>query len=127
MRFITTRQHGIWDYIVNPLLMLAPWLLGFARGGPETWIPFFIGLIGLVGSMSTDYEMGLIRAVPMAGHLALDIVVGIFLAISPWLFGFADYVYWPHLVVGLAVLLGALMTQSVPSYGTSHRPHMRPM
>jgi hypothetical protein len=34
-------------------------------------------------------------------HLLLDVGSGIVLLPSPWLFGFADRVIWPHVVVGL--------------------------
>jgi hypothetical protein len=55
----------------------------------------------------------------MQGHLALDLIAGIFLAVSPWLFGFSDYVYLPHLILGLLEIGAALFTQTVPS----HRAH----
>jgi hypothetical protein len=36
MRFIPTRIHGMMDYAMGLLLIAAPWLFGFARGGAET-------------------------------------------------------------------------------------------
>ncbi len=38
MRSIPTRVHGVLDYLVGLLLIGAPWLLGFERGGAETWV-----------------------------------------------------------------------------------------
>ena len=49
----------------------------------------------------TNYECGLVPRLPVQTHLALDVVVGGFLAASPWLFGFADRVWAPHLLLGL--------------------------
>jgi hypothetical protein len=40
---------------------------------------------------------------------------GILLAASPWIFGFADTVYLPHLILGIAEIGAALMTQKNPS------------
>jgi hypothetical protein len=37
MRFIPTRIHGFLDYAVGVLLIVVPWLFGFAAGGAETW------------------------------------------------------------------------------------------
>jgi hypothetical protein len=45
----------------------------------------------------------------MAVHNLIDIVAGTLLAVSPWLFGFADdgMNFWlPFVVIGVAALLG---------------------
>lgn len=120
MRFIPTRTHGIIDYIVGILLIAAPWLFDFARGGAETWIPVILGAGTILYSLLTDYELGAVRKIPMNTHLWLDIIAGAFLAVSPWLFNFADFVYLPHLIVGIAEIGVALMTQTVPA-----RQHVR--
>ena len=52
--------------------------------------------------------------IPMSAHLGLDYVSGAFLVISPWLFGFADLVYVPHLVVGLFEIVAAMATRRIP-------------
>jgi hypothetical protein len=36
MRMIPTRVHGVLDYLVGALLVAAPWLFDFNRGGAET-------------------------------------------------------------------------------------------
>ena len=36
------------DYAVGLLLIAAPWLFGFARGGAETWLPVALGA-GAIG------------------------------------------------------------------------------
>lgn len=48
MRFVPTRIHGIVDWLLGALLSALPWLLGFARGGPETYVPVALGSIGLL-------------------------------------------------------------------------------
>jgi hypothetical protein len=48
----------------------------------------------------------------MPVHLATDVAAGALLAVSPWLFGFADRVYLPHLVVGLFEIAAGLMTRT---------------
>lgn len=58
----------------------------------------------------------------MPAHLMLDAGGGILLAISPWLFGFADYVWAPHLIIGLLEIAGATTTQTQPTRG-SHPTH----
>jgi hypothetical protein len=116
MRFIPTRVHGVLDYLVGVLLIAAPWLLGFATGGAKMWVPIILGAAAIVYSLFTDYELGLVKATPMPVHLGLDILSGVVLAISPWLFGFAAIVWAPHLIVGLLEIGIALLTQPQPAY-----------
>ncbi|MEX0772148.1 MAG: SPW repeat protein [Balneolales bacterium] len=115
MRIIPTRTHGIIDYIFGVVLILAPWVLDFAAGGAETWVPVIIGAVVILSSMFTDYEMGVSRQISMDTHLTLDAIIGIVLAISPWLFGFAAMIWVPHLVLGAAAFLVSLMTEKVSS------------
>ncbi|HYE54078.1 MAG TPA: SPW repeat protein [Chitinophagaceae bacterium] len=115
MRIISTRVHGYIDYLMGLFLIIAPWLLGFANGGAETWVPVILGASAIVYSLLTDYELGATRQLSMRTHLGLDLFSGILLAASPWLFGFADYVYLPHLILGIAEIGASLMTQTTPS------------
>jgi len=103
------------DYIMGILLIASPWLCDFNRGGMETWIPVILGVGALVYSVMTDYELGLTRTLAMPTHLTLDLVSGILLAASPWIFGFADHVYLPHLVLGIIEIGASLMTKREPS------------
>jgi hypothetical protein len=124
MRVIGTKTHGYLDYLVGLLLMAAPWLFDFARGGAETWIPVILGAGAIVYSLFTDYELGASHRLSMRTHLTLDLMSGILLAASPWIFGFADYVYMPHLVLGIFEIGASLMTKTVPSEErVLHRHH----
>jgi hypothetical protein len=119
VRFIPTKVHGVLDYSVGFLVMISPWVFGFAYGGTETWLPFFLGLSTLVISLFTDYELSISKRIPLNIHLALDFLSGIFLFASPWLFGFAEVVYLPHLVFGLLEMIVPLTTQTPPPYDMS--------
>lgn len=114
MRFIPTNLHGVVDYLTDALLIVAPWLFGFAQGGAETWVPVVLGAGVIVYSLLTDYELGVARVLSMGAHLGLDAAGGILLAASPWLFGFSDVVYWPHLIIGVFEVLAAFTTRTVP-------------
>jgi hypothetical protein len=118
MKIIPTFVHGIADYIGGIALLAAPNIFGFADvGGAAVWIPRILGVIILLQSICTRYEVGLIKVLPMKMHLMNDYIASLFLAASPWLFGFADQpsnVWMPHVVVGVLVFLLTLMTQSEP-------------
>lgn len=65
--------------------------------------------------MLTDYELGVVRLVPMPVHLTLDAMSGALIAASPWLLGFAKEGprYWlPHALMGTTEVLVALMSKT---------------
>ena len=55
----------------------------------------------------------------------LNLALAGILFLSPWLFGFSDRVYLPHLIVGLFEIGTSLMTRTRSSHsdvhGTAHR------
>lgn len=116
MRFIPTRFHGVLDYIVGIFLIVAPWVLDFSEHDAATWTMVIAGIIVLLQTAMTDFELGLIRRIPMRNHLMMDFMLGVLLALSPWLFGFSDYVYLPHLILGIFSILASLTTHRVPSH-----------
>ena len=112
MRFIPTRTHGVIDYLTGALLVAAPYLLGFADGTAAQWVPQILGAALVGASLLTDYELGVVRVIPMPVHRLLDVAAGALLAASPWLFGFADRVFWPHLAFGLFSVVASLITRT---------------
>jgi SPW repeat len=111
MKIIPRKMHGLLDYVVGVVLIAAPWLFGFADDGPATYIPVALGAGALVYSILTNYEFGVVRLIPFRVHLLLDVLSGAFLAISPWLFGFSNKVYLPHLIFGLIEIAAGIMTR----------------
>lgn len=125
MKIISTKVHGIMDYLMGAILIAAPWLLNFSRDGAETWVPVILGSGVIVYSLITNYELGIVKTISMKTHLTLDVLSGVFLAASPWIFGFSDYVYLPHLILGILEIGAGTMTETSPRYGytTSHNAH----
>ena len=115
---IPTRVHGIADYLGGVALLLAPNLFGFADiGGAAVWVPRVLGVVILLQSLATRYELGVVKLLPMRMHLMNDYVASLFLAASPWLFGFHDRpanAWLPHVIVGLGVFVLTLLTQTEP-------------
>lgn len=109
LRVLSTRVHGTLDYVLGLGLLLFPWIFGFAAvGGAATWVPITLGVAIIIYSLGTDHEWGMLRVVPMGYHVALDLFGGIFLSLSPWIFGFADEetnAWLPHVTLGLVLIL----------------------
>lgn len=114
MNILSTRTHGMIDYLTGALLILAPYLFGFSTGGIEQWIPQLLGLAILGMSLITRYELSVAKIVPLSIHLGVDFAGGLLLAVSPWLFGFADLIWWPHLLIGLMEIAVAAITERQP-------------
>lgn len=114
LRFVSTSAHGILDYLIGLLLIGMPWLLGFAAGGAETWVPVVFGGSLVLYSLFTDYKWSAVRRIPMPYHLMLDAGGGFLLAASPFLFGFSSAVLDPHLGMGGVKMGLALVTQLRP-------------
>jgi hypothetical protein len=119
MRFIPTRLHAPLDYIVGAGLVAAPWIFQFSDIGVATVLSVVLG-VGLIAySLFTDYELGVWKVAPMAVHNLFDIAAGALLAVSPWLFGFADEgatAWVPFVVVGLAAIFLGLTTKQSGGY-----------
>jgi hypothetical protein len=109
--FLPTRVHGILDYLMGIVLVAAPLALGFG-GGPQTWLPVLLGGGLILYSLFTEYELGVVPVLSMPAHLVMDAMGGLFLAASPWIFGFAWDVWVPHVVLGLAEVGAAVLTQT---------------
>ncbi len=113
-RLIPTRVHGVLDYAMGLLLVVSPWLFGFSDTDAATWIAILVGAAVVLASLVTDYELSLAKIIPMRAHLGLDILSGVFLAVSPWLFGFADEHWWFFLFAGIAEIGAGILTDPDP-------------
>ena len=126
MRFIPTKFHAPLDYIVGAVLIAGPWIFQYSDSTSATVISIVLG-IGLIAySLFTNYELGVWKVAPMAVHNIIDIVAGAVLALSPWLFGFADdgTQFWlPFVVIGVAaIFLGLTTKQGSYSYRKADSP-----
>lgn len=118
---INTRIHGYMDYLMGLLLLVSPILFNLPAGAPTT-IMVVLGAGTIVYSLITDYELGLLKILSMKAHLGIDLFAGIFLIASPWLFGFANEVIWPFVILGIIEIGAALMTERQPSYPQTQKP-----
>jgi len=125
MKILSTKVHGILDYMTGLLLIALPWIAGFNNVVDATWTVIFVGAMIIMMSLFTDYETGMIRSLPMSIHLNIDIVTGLLLAASPWILGFADQVYLPHLIFGLFETVASLVTTRQVRQHDDEKPVIR--
>ncbi len=113
---LPTRIHGMLDYLLGVLLVASPWLLGFADNAGARWVPVALGAAVLLYSLLTDYEMGAVKTLQVPAHLLMDALGGVLLAASPWMLGFDERVWQPHVALGLVLVVVAAVTNTVPGY-----------
>lgn len=118
MKFISSKVHGVLDYIVAAALFFAPIIFGFQSvGGAAVVVPMVLGIALALYSLCTQYELGVLKLIDFQYHLAIDVIAAIFLAVSPFLFGFinqAPNAWLPHILVGVAVVLVVMFSRPVP-------------
>lgn len=109
------------------LLLLSPLIFNIPMGSVPANVLQIVGGIMIVASLLTNYELGAIRALPMKVHLAADVLLGLFVALSPWLFDFADHRVMPHVVLGILEIGAGLMTETSPRLKVRPtEPHVGP-
>jgi hypothetical protein len=122
MKIIPRPIHGVLDYVVGIILILSPRLFGFNSGGAEQSVPVALGWTTLVYSLLTKYELGALRMIPFRAHLVLDFLSGLFLAVSPWLLGFANRVWVPHVILGLLEIVVVALSRRDPAIKPATTP-----
>lgn len=116
MKLLSPKVHTIIGLVVGAALLVAPWLFMFNDvGGAAVTVPLVIGVFIILNELITTSSASPVKLVPMRIHIILDVLTGIVLAASPWLFGFADEktnAWLPHVIVGIAVIGYALVTKT---------------
>ncbi|HEX8916761.1 MAG TPA: SPW repeat protein [Humisphaera sp.] len=126
MALIPTRVHAVYDYIAGAALIVIPWALAGEYRGAAVWLPTVLGVAALLVTVITRWELAVARIVPVPVHLAVDVLAGVLMAASPWLFGFSHIIAWPHVVVGLTEIMMGLLTSRHPvglvAHAAGHLP-----
>ena len=124
MQIIDTKTHGYIDYIMGTLLIAMAYFINFKSENMPNFVFYLVGALAIFYSLLTKYELGVIKIIPMYIHLMLDSLSGIFLATSPWLLGFADNVFLPHLLLGLFQIGTTIMTRIKPKMVYKRKKYM---
>ena len=99
---ISTKLHGVLDYLTGAQLIAAPELIGLNGRGAMALRAS--GATHAAYSAFTDYELGAVRAIPMRAHLMADAIGAVALAASPWITGSAkegSKGWLPHVLFGV--------------------------
>jgi hypothetical protein len=111
MRVIPTWVHGLADYVIGFFLLVAPDLLRLFHSEQVQWVPRHFGVAILFLAFASRNEVALFKLISMRAHLVIDYLIGISLAVSPWVLGFYKIVWAPHLLCGILIFTLALFTK----------------
>jgi hypothetical protein len=81
--------HGLLEYGLGILAIAAPFLFSFDHNGAVA-LSVLMGAAILVLGGLTDGPTGIVRSLPVASHVVLDVVVGVVLVVAPFVFGLTD-------------------------------------
>jgi len=118
MKFISMRAHEAIDCIASLVFIVSPFMFGFNDGRAAEWVPIIIGIVLFLMALCTRYGLGVVKIIPFKMHVAMDVVAGLLLALSPWIFGFHHYIWLPHLILGILEMGAALMTRTEQTRST---------
>ena len=108
MRLISSKLHAILDYGIGLFSIVLPILLAL-DGQRETMVLLGFGLLIILYSLFTEYELGMSQRIPMWLHFRIDQLLGLTIMVSPWLLNFHHAIYLPHLLLGLALIVNSLL------------------
>jgi hypothetical protein len=112
---LSTRIHGIVDYLVGGLLVVLAVLSGHV-GEPAGLSLIGGGIVVIATAAVTDFEAGVLRRLQIPVHLWVDGIVGLLLAVSPWLLVFYEILWLTHVAFGILLVGVAFFTHTVPGY-----------
>ena len=107
-QFKKVKAHNYIDYVLAVLLMVSPWIFEMGSENMAGRITFSVGLSILLVNFITYHKLGLARILHVKTHLKVDFFLGLFLLVSPFLYGFYETIFLPQLILGLLVITNTL-------------------
>jgi len=140
--FISTSFYGVANYILAFAMILAPWYIPSITGSlPALWIKpsdaglafyhvggaslfliLIIGWLEFIMAVFSNNSHGLIKQFPMQMHHFLDVLMGLFLFFSPFIYGYSDKVWWPQMLAGGLLCILGIFTKNSPFTTKPHHP-----
>lgn len=124
MKLSPQRMHSILDYALGTVILIGPWLFGFADSFTATTVTLLFGLGVVANAIGMSDSIGRLR-IPVAVHMLGDAIAGGLLIASPWICGFAERTWVPQLVLGTILasravlfLAGSFISESLRTEST---------
>jgi hypothetical protein len=127
---MSLRTHAFLDYIGGAILILSPFVSGFADLDIARNVTVLSGFILILYSLFTNYEGGMLKILPLGVHMTFDVILGAFIFMAPWILNYRDFLTlgqeYLHYALGIgAFLLVAFSHEKTEADRRSHRIILR--
>jgi hypothetical protein len=110
---VSLSLHVLIEYGVGVLTILAPFLFSFDSTAADA-VSVLVGAGILVLAVVTDAPTGIARSLPVASHVVIDYVLGLFFIVAPFVLGFSgddDAATAFFIILGIGYVLLAVLTR----------------
>lgn len=122
MKIISSKVHGILDYIVVVFLLASPTI--FKMEGMLATFTYALGCIHFLLTILTNFELGIIKLIPFRIHGLIEIIVAVALvAVAFWFYSQGSTLgFYFYFVVALLILVVFVLTNFTPPRATPQTP-----
>lgn len=97
-------MHEAIEPIAAIVLILSSWIFGFSDNSTAQAVTIILGAVMLLSGAMTDWRFAIFRLIPLRIHFMTDLLIGVVLIISPFVFGYSGN----GAATRFAVIFGAL-------------------
>lgn len=115
---ISSKFHGIFDYVFSATLASSPWLFGFSQEHVAPQIALAFGAVTAFYSAITNYELSLLRVIPFAAHRFFDLIIGVLLGGASWHFAMGGRPGVIFTILGALLIAVTFLTYRPPNTST---------
>lgn len=112
---ISLKTHNILDYVGGTALLLSPYIFGFSEISVARNTFLLLGIALVAYSLLTNYRYSIAKIIPLGVHMTLDVLLGVFTMLAPWVLDYSytltSFQIGVHLVLGVGVLGLVAFTQ----------------
>lgn len=112
---ITSKIHGIIDYLVVLFLLLSPTLFGLPHF--TALFTYVLGAIHLILTVSTNFELGIVKVIPFKIHGMIELIVAISLLGCAFYLGNLEGVVAKNYYIGFSIAV--FLTWALTDYNST--------
>ena len=119
VRLLPWVVHHAIEYVAGLFFLVAAFIFGFQDEGA---FPVFVavGVVILAVAVLSRGSLGVVSVLPTGVHATLDYLVGVFLVLAPFLFGFTDVE--PALTISVLIGVAHLVITLITRFPRSEKP-----
>ena len=113
MRLINTKAHALYDYAIGLVLIFSPLILDYQTDPFPQRVMMAAAFCIWMTTLMSRFEYAALPILTLPLHFTIDILIGVALAVSPWVFGFSDELFKPHLIIGISLIAVSLISDRI--------------